>query len=407
MLRDRETRRVLVVASGIFLTLGLIVAIGPALPEFARNNGVSMGDVGLVFTILFLGAVPAQLVSGWLDERFGQRLVIGMSLLMLALGLFGATLSHYMPLTLGCMAFAGLGDGVLIVAGNVIVAQSFTRRRASALNLLNVFYGVGAIAGPALAGVFLGLWGTAMPALWFLSALAAMLVLLVPGLPTRAATDIAEEASVTRASIYRSPVLWILSALLLLYVGVEVGTGGWIATYMQRTTGFRPEEAALTASIFYMSLTAGRLLAAALAARLKSSTVLLLSLLLAVAGGIVMAIGVGNGAITFVSFVLLGASFRPIYPTTISIVPVLFHSNAGKAFSLAITVGSIGGIVLPWLQGKLLESVGVGTLSVTVVAAATGMLLAFWAIGLMTRRSSISAIAGVRSVGGQQAVDQA
>jgi len=405
MLRDRQTRRVLVVASGIFLTLGLIVAIGPALPEFARNNGVSMGDVGLVFTILFLGAVPAQLVSGWLNERFGQRLVIGVSLLMLALGLFGATLSHYMPLTLGCMAFAGLGDGVLVVAGNVIVAQSFTRRRASALNLLNVFYGVGAIAGPALASVFLGLWGTAMPALWFLSALAAMLVLLVPGLPTRAAADI-EEALPAQSSIYLSPVLWTLSILLLLYVGVEVGTGGWIATYMQLTADFRPEEAALTASIFYMSLTGGRLVAAALAARLKSSTVLLLSLLLAVVGGIVLAIGVGNGAITFVSFVLLGVSFGPIYPTTISMVPVLFQSNAGKAFSLAITVGSIGGIILPWLQGKLLESVGVGTLSVTVVAAAIGMLLAFWAIGLMTRRSRPGAIEGVRSIGGAQAVDQ-
>lgn len=411
MLRDKGTARVLVVSSGIFLALGMLVAIGPSLPEFARNNGVGLGEVGAVYGTLFLGAVPAQLASGWLNDRFGPRLVLGASLFIFALGLLGATLSRYMPLTLACMAFAGLGDGVLVMVGNVMVAQTFARRSASALNLLNVFYGVGAIAGPAVAGASLGLWGTSLPALWCVAGLAALVVLAVPGLHTAPAAqadkDGAQAAQVT-GPIYRSPALWLLSVLLLLYVGVEVGTGGWIATYMQRTSGFRPEEAAFVASAFYMALTGGRLIAAALAAKLRSGTLLLLSLLLAVAGGAVMAVGTGNALLTIVSVLMLGASFGPIYPTALAIVLAIFQSHAGRASSIAVTLGSVGGIVLPWLQGGLLESVGVGSLSLTVITAASGMLLFYWAHGAIAKRTSIDATTSteVRSVAGSQVADQ-
>ena len=82
------------------------------------------------------------------------------------------------------MLFGGLGDGALIVAGNVMVAQTFATRSASALNLMNVFYGVGAIAGPALVGLTISLWQTSLPPLWLISLLMALLLIGVAG-PSR------------------------------------------------------------------------------------------------------------------------------------------------------------------------------------------------------------------------------
>ena len=179
MFKDKSTTGVLFVSAGLFFALGLLAAIGPSLPEFARNNGISLAAAGSIFTALFVGAIPSEVITGWLTERFGTKQVLLTGVLMLAVGLLGATLSRSLVLTLACMVFAGLGDGVLIVGANVMIAQSFTRRTASALNLLNVFFGVGAITGPAIAGASIAIWGTALPSIWVLS---VVLLVLAPAI---------------------------------------------------------------------------------------------------------------------------------------------------------------------------------------------------------------------------------
>jgi fucose permease len=379
--------RVILVSAGIFFSLGLIAAIGPTLPELARNNDISLAAAGAIFTALFVGAIPAQMVTGWLNDRFGPKLMLLVSLLVLAGGLLGATLSHSLPLTLACMVFAGLGDGVLVVGSNLIVAQSFSHRRASALNLLNVFYGVGAILGPAVAGRSILLWGTALPALWGLS---AVLVLLAPtlfglsilGEPRSSDAEAAHEAG----AFYRSPFLWFLSALLLFYVGVEIGTGGWIATYMQRTTELKPDAAALVVSGFYLALTAGRIAGVGLGLKLTSERLLLVSLTGAVLGSIGMSLSVGNAGLTVAAVLLLGASFGPIFPTVLAIITARFTVGAGKAASLVIAMGSVGGMLIPLLQGALLEGVGAQSLAQLVVADTLCMLLILGLLRLYEQR---------------------
>jgi fucose permease len=382
MFADKNTIRVLLVATGIFFSLGLITAIGPTLPELARNNDISLAGAGAIFTALFVGAIPAQVVTGWLNDRFGPKLVLMVSLLILAGGLLGATLSRSLPLTLACMVFAGLGDGVLVVGSNVIVAQNFSHRRASALNLLNVFYGFGAIAGPAIAGRSILLWGTALPALWALSAVLALLVPTLFGLTIKGEVPSnGEETTAEAKSLYRSPFLWLLSALLLFYVGVEIGTGGWLATYMRRTTELSPDTAALVVSGFYMALTVGRIAGVGLGLKLTSERLLLVSLTGAVLGSIGMALSVGNTGLTVAAVLVLGGSFGPVFPTVLAIITARYTVGAGRAASMVIAMGSVGGMLIPLLQGALLEGVGAQSLAQLVVADTVCMLLI---LGILT-----------------------
>ncbi len=387
MFSDRSTNRTLIVSAGIFFSIGMLAALGLTLPEFARNNGTSLGEAGAVFTALFLGSIPAQVVSGWLNDRFGPRPILVAGILAMAVGLLGATLSRSFPITLACMAFAGLGDGALILGANVMVAQGFTQRRTSALNLLNVFFGVGGIIGPLVAGASLGIWGAAMPALWFL---AALLVLTLPAvLSLSVARESArEENAPPQGPLYRSSVIWLFSFLLLLYVGVEVGTGGWIPTYMERTTRMAAETAALVASGLYMAITAGRLIGAALGTRLSSERVLLVSMVGAVLGGLMMLLSVGSVWLTVAAVLLLGASFGPVYPTVLAIVTARFPVGSGKAASLVIASGSVGGTLLPWFQGMLIEGLGAPSLAQSVAGATVGMLAILGVFALIGRRHS-------------------
>ncbi len=382
-MKDKTISRVWLVGGSLFFTLGMLAALGPTLPEIARNTGSSVADAGILFTALFLGAVPAQLVSGWLNDKYGPRPVLTVGLVVMSIGFLGATLSPTLPLAVAFMLFGGLGDGALIVAGNVMVAQTFATKSAGALNLMNVFYGVGAIAGPALVGLTISLWQTALPPLWLISLLMALLLIGIPGLPGKKIIEPKSEEHNTATTtppipqrpFFLSPVLWIMSIVLFLYVAVEVGMGGWASEYMQRSTTLIPEQAAFVASAFYVALTAGRLLGAWVGNKMQGTQLLLSCVIGAVAGGFFMLLSVGNTPVSIFSIMLLGLALGPVYPTVMAVVTQRFPTVAGVSASIVIAAGSLGGTFGPWIQGKLLEGLGANSYAQSVVAATLTMLV--------------------------------
>jgi fucose permease len=373
-MKKLNARGTMVVACASFFALGVVMAgIGPALPNLAANASSGVAALGGVFTALYLGALLMQIVAGPLNDRIGQRPVLLVGLALLALGIFGMVASRALALTLACAIVAGLGQGALAVSANVLIAEVFPGRRAAALNLLNVFFGAGAVAGPAIAGLTLQIWGSALPALVLGAGLLLLQLPLIPLLsvvPRIAHSGIPERST----ALYRSPLLWMLGALLLLYVGSENGMGGWTATYLERTTALGATTAALVTSGFWLALTAGRMIAALLGARLLPYTLLLISLGGALAGGLLLAGSTGNAPLTIVAVLLLGVCFGPIFPTVLAITTATFRSTSGTAVSILMAMGSIGGMVIPWSQGVLLER---SSPSASVLFIAGGILAMF------------------------------
>jgi fucose permease len=205
------------------------------------------------------------------------------------------------------------------------------------------------------------------------------------------------------ASPYRSHAIWLFSVLLLLYVGVEVGTGGWLATYMQSTTQTIPQTAALVASGFYLALTAGRVAAAGLGTKLSPERLLMLSLVGAVLGGLVMLFGIGNSVVTIAGALLLGVSFGPVFPTVIAILTAYFAVGTGKAVSIVIASGSLGGTLIPLLQGILLKEVGAQALVQLIVVVTFGMLLLLGLFRVAERRRQAGSVA--QSAPGSRAME--
>jgi len=54
---------------------------------------------------------------------------------------------------------------------------------------------------------------------------------------------------------------------------------------------------------------------------------------------------------------LFGLSFGPIYPTAVALTTSRFPHTPGRATSLVTSLGSLGGVLIPWLQGWLLIQV--------------------------------------------------
>lgn len=362
----------------MFFALGLVTAaLGPVLPELATNTTSGLAQVGAIFSMLFLGALLSQSVAGPLMDRVGQRLLLPAGLALMACGVSGVSLSHSLPLLLASALIGGLGHGAVDVGGNVMIAEAYATRRVSALNLLNVFFGIGAVTGPAISSVTLGLWASAIPTLWISVALLLVVIPFVRASATvRASAPLHRQAG--RPALYRVPVLWILGLLLLLYVGTENGMGGWTTTYIDRTTTLGLERAALVTSGFWFMLTAGRMVAVLLGARLASDRVLVLSLGGSLAGGILLLLSTGNPLLSIAAVSALGFFFGPIFPTVLAVTTARFPGGPGQAASVVVVMGSLGGMLLPWLQGVLLESIAPFAAAL-FVAATTAMMIGLYA----------------------------
>lgn len=345
----------LILSCSLFICLGISnSAIGPLLPELARNAHAPLESMGSVYTALFLGSIFTQLISGLIIDRLGQKpvLLIGIVLMVIGLGAYNFPLSF--PALMAFTVLAGLGFGAVVLGNNFLIAQAFSERSVSALNLINFFFGLGAILGPAIVSLVLSHFGEARWVIGLDTLLYLVLVPLFYRMSFPAQKQGQESLSIKRIPSLLTPLIIALGSMVFLYVGIETGFGGWISTYMQKTTNLTVETASLVTSAFWLAFTIGRLLNTWLGLRLSAQRILLMNLTLAVLGSVIFTAGIGNQWISILGTLLIGLAFGPIYPTLIAVSSQANLKNPGQTVSIVSALGGAGGMLIPLFQGYLI-----------------------------------------------------
>ncbi len=383
----QQRTAILATSCAAFLGLGMVTAgVGPALPDLAAQTGSSAAAVGGLFSVLFLGALLAQPVAGLVLDRLGAAPVLLTGLALLGGGTLLYTAATSLPLLLLAGLITGVGHGAVDTGITVNIAGLYPEKRVSILNWLNVFFGVGAVAAPALAALTLAQWQTALPGLWA-GAIITLLQLpllawYVRGEHSRPA--VAHEAG---TGLYRVPLLWLFALFILVYVGFENAIAGWTSVYVVQTAVLTAENGALLTGGFWLALTLGRLLVAGLGGRMGPQRVLWLAALGALVGAGLLLAGVGQRPLTVAATLLLGFACGPIFPTTISLVTAHFHTTPGRAAGAVIACASIGGATLPNLHGRLLEGSGPPVAALHAALLAAILLLLWWRLRARLRRA--------------------
>jgi len=362
-------RSTLAVCIAALFALGLLNgALGPLVPRLSARISVPVEEVGAMFMALFLGALLFQLAGGWLNERLGLRLMVVAGTALLAAATLGLTLGLTLPTVLACALLAGAGQGTLDASTNVLVPAVFRERSVSAVNLLHFAFGAGAVLSPKMISLSSSTWGNPMPTLWLAAALGAVAALAT----WRWALDpnvARPPTSAAGTAIYRQPVLWLLSLVLFLGVGVEIGVGGWTTVYAGRTTALAEGTVANLVSGYWLALMAGRLLGAALGVRLTSRRLAMLAIGGTCLGSVMLILGSGTVGWTVAGTLVVGLGVGPIFPTVVVLGTEAFPAAPSRAVSVIIAASSVGGMLLPTLQGFLLQRVD-PLASVGMVAAA-------------------------------------
>jgi len=384
---NSKPRLILFIACSMFLAFGMFnAAIGPVLVELADNTNSTLVRVGGVITFLFLGSLATQLIAGPIIDKIGLRVVVLVSLLLVAFGLPAFTNIHSYPLMLVLVLFTGMGQGGIDLTANLLVSGAYPKNTTPMLNLLHFFFGLGAFSGPALVGLAIAASGSGMIIHWIAAGiflLLALIILSIPAVkPTAAAVANERTAEVKgEKSVYISPFMWVIGVLILIYVGAEYGLGSWSTRYMGLTTGMADQNGALVTSAYWGALTIGRLAGAAASRRLSHTRLLGISFIGSLFGTLGLILSRGSVLPTIVFIVVTGFSFGTIYPTSVAVTVAQFPKDQGKAVGLLAAMGSIGGLTLPWLAGILLETFSALVYGLFLCIIAIAMLLLLFTLG--------------------------
>jgi fucose permease len=396
-LSQSSSNRKLVLAGQIaFLPTGILqTLLGPMLPILIARWLINDTQAGNLFLVQFLASLVGVQLSGVLLARWGFRPAFLSGLLLMACGVATLTMGS-LGLGLASVAAYGLGLGLIVPSDNLLIAEigsgsgshpsSRASSRASAVSLLNFFWGVGAVfcslmvawtatttTAPTTATATAA--HNLLPV--FLGSVALFLILLalaMRNLPFPAATKSAESpASSSWREMAKTRALWLFAAVFFLYPGAETAVGGWVGSYVSRI-GFRGAAmASMMPAFFYAALTVGRALGTAFLRHFSERRVLLAGFAVGAAGiGLMLWTPSLPGVIA--GALITGLSFATLYPITVARLSERFGVAARSIGALMFSLASLGPAVISWMVGVISHATGSLRAGMLLPLAATVIL---------------------------------
>jgi FHS family Na+ dependent glucose MFS transporter 1 len=349
-----------------FAALGLAMAsLGPTLPGLAERVASSIGDISFLFTIRSFGFLLGSLFSGRLYDRLSGHGVMAAMILVMAAAMALMPAVRTLGILLAVMLVLGTAEGAVGVGGNALLVWVHGRRVAPFMNALHFAYGAGGFIAPLIVAWTLSVRKTIVAPYVVLAVLMLPAVALLMRLPSpRNPQPAGPEEKTTRAG---RRLVFLIALFLGLYIGAEVSYGGWIYTYVIRLNMAPQATAAYLTSLFWGTLTFGRLAGVPIAARWTPRTILLANLLgCFVSIAIALIWPLSLTAITIAS-AGIGLSMASIYPTALNFAEQRVRIT-GEVTGYLIVGGSAGGMILPLLIGRMFESVGPRVMMLAILA---------------------------------------
>jgi FHS family glucose/mannose:H+ symporter-like MFS transporter len=337
--------------AGFVLTGVVNTMLGPLLPVLAAKWRLNDSQAGSLFTSQFAGSMLGVMASSLVVPRWGSRVSLVLGLGMMALGTGTLGLGTSIVGIISAFGF-GIGLGLAIPTTNLLVSDLNPDKRAAALNLVNLSWGMGAVGCPFVVARLQGVHRTSL-----LLYGTALLLLILAAILTRFsfgssdARGARKNNSILRdGKIWRSRYVPILGAIFFLYVGSETAVGGWTASYARRMMSDGGTAWAMMPSFFWATLLLGRAIAPVLLRRLPELTLARMGLGL----GALSVIGLHsakNLSGLAVSVSCAGLGFSTVYPIAIAMLSHRFGVMASRIAGLMFTLAGLGGATLPWLVG--------------------------------------------------------
>ena len=210
---------------------GMIAAmLGTILPDLSERFHLTPTQNGTIAFAQALGLMIASLAVGPLLDTEGDKIGILLGLAFIGAALIGLPRSRRFGSIVILLFLLGVGGGIVVTGANALTSGVSETHRATALNLVNLFFGLGGLATPFIAAnLYHRNWQRLCNSIVVLTAMAAIVESSAP-MPTPAPGS---GFVLTQAGpILGRPLLFLLGFFLFLYISCEVGVWNWLARHL-------------------------------------------------------------------------------------------------------------------------------------------------------------------------------
>ncbi len=319
---------------------GMIAAtLGTILPDFSSRFHLTPKQNGTIALTQALGLVIASISVGPLVDSQGVKTGLLLGLAIICIALFLLPRSTGFGQVAAYLFLLGLGGGIIVTAANDLGNAIGGGHSGTALNLLNLFFGLGGLATPFISANLLKRDSTRL--CYLMAAFSAMT------LGVNAATVMPGPSGgqsfqlVGVGELLGHPSLWLLSLFLFLYVASEVGVWNWLVQHLI-AQGIPESRALNILSLgFALGLLVGRVAVSPILISISGLTVTLVSAVLMLVTTYLM-LQTRGAAMAWLLVFLAGVSMAPVFPTTLAITGGEFPHLTGTALGIVITFGWVG-----------------------------------------------------------------
>ena len=349
----------IIIAYLAFISLGLPDGLlGISWPFMSLKLGVPLDALGVLLISFVAGYLTTSTTSGKILRIIPIGLLLAISSSITGLSLLAFAYSSHWYLVIIASFFLGSGGGAIDTSINVFAASRFS---ASVVNWLHAFYGIGATSGPFIITWMLlhdQEWNHGYIAVGIVQILLALIFLITLKNWKVTAENEEPQHSGSYTDAFRLPLVWINIFIFFLYTGLEVGVGQWIFTVLTKSRGISDTQAGLWTSVYWGSLTVGRIVFGFILTRIPTQKVIILALIGVVTGSFLLFINQSN-FFSLTGIILIGVANAPIFPCLISITPLQVGAkHSANVIGFLISAAMIGGAILPWFSGLLTDSFG-------------------------------------------------
>lgn len=376
-----------------FISLGLPDSLlGAGWPVMHEELGVSVSYMGIVSMVISGGTVVSGLFSDTLTRKFGTRAVTVVSVFLTVFALFAFSFSRrFWQLIVFAVPY-GLGAGAVDAALNNYVALHYKSKH---MTWLHCFWGVGTIVSPFIMGYALTnrSWNSGYRIVGFVQlAIALLLLVTLPVWKVNQKTELQTKKRVGLVGALKIKGVPTLLFGFFAYCAAEATSMQWASTYFVEVKGVAEHQAAFFASLFYIGITAGRLLAGFVTDKLGDRKMIFIGTGILLCGIVLLLIPVSSYVLALVGFIVIGLGCAPIYPCIIHSTPTNFGAeNSGAIIGIQMASAYSGSTFIPPLFGLLGNLVGFAVMPVYLLVFVLMMITMVEITFRLTKKRAISA----------------
>jgi MFS family permease len=349
-----------------------LITLGSITPDLKEKLNLNDIAAGTLFSILPLGILVGSLLFGPVADKYGYKILMAVSCILLATGFEGVSFTSSSGLLKACIFLIGFAGGSINGATNALVSDISEYDKTANISLLGVSFGIGALGMPLILGI-LGdnfRFEKIVAAVGILSLITGVIFAVIKLPPPKLAQKIPVEGIL---AFFKDKVLLIIAFFLFFQSSFEGIMNNWTTTYLTDHLSVSQGRALYGLTLFVAGMVIMRLLTGTILRHIPVRKILIASFVFILLGLICIKSGISIG-IALTGFMLVGAGLAGGFPIMLGFVGARYEKLSGTAFSFVFTIALLGNMLINYGLGVLSQKYGIGHL-ITVTFAETIIMI--------------------------------